>query len=46
MDGIRIGEGAVLGAGAVITRDVAPYEIVGGVPARVMDTRTAEKLEE
>ena len=40
MDGISIGEGAVIGAGAVITKDVGAYEVVGGVPARVMSTRT------
>lgn len=40
LDNIKIGEGAVVGAGAVVTKDVKPYAIVGGVPARVMSTRT------
>jgi acetyltransferase-like isoleucine patch superfamily enzyme len=36
LPGIEIGEGALVGAGAVVTRDVAPFSIVAGSPARVL----------
>jgi acetyltransferase-like isoleucine patch superfamily enzyme len=39
--GINIGEGAVVGAGSVVTKDVEPYTIVAGNPARVIRHRLA-----
>lgn len=36
LPGIRIGQGAIIAAGAMVTRDVPPYKIVAGIPARVI----------
>jgi chloramphenicol O-acetyltransferase type B len=42
MSGITIGHGAIIGANAVVTKDVEPYAIVGGVPAKVISKRFSE----
>ncbi|MEL7355047.1 MAG: DapH/DapD/GlmU-related protein [Cyanobacteria bacterium J06560_6] len=40
LPGVTIGEGAVVGAGSVVTKDVEPYTIVAGNPARIIKKRT------
>lgn len=39
LPGVKVGEGAVVASGAIVTKDVPPYSIVGGIPAKVIGQR-------
>lgn len=39
LKGVKIGNGAVVGAGSVVTKDIEPYTIVGGIPAKKIKNR-------
>lgn len=44
LPGCTLGKGAIIAAGALVTKDVAPFTVVAGVPAKVIKTRS-EKLD-
>lgn len=43
LDGVSIGHGSIIATGAIVTKDVAPYSIVGGVPAKLIRYRHNEE---
>lgn len=44
LSGVHIGQGAIIASGSVVTKDVPPYAIVGGVPAKVIKFRFESNL--
>ena len=44
MDGVNIGDGATVAAGAVVTKNVPPFAVVGGVPARIIKYRFPQEM--
>ncbi len=45
MSGVKIGDGCIIAAGAIVTKDIPPYSIIGGVPAKVLKNRKKEDYE-
>ena len=44
--GVRIGNGSVIGMGSIVTKDVPPYTIVAGNPAKIIRNRFSEEIVE
>ena len=44
MDGVTIGDGAIIASGTVVTKDVMPYSIVGGIPAKIIRYRFDKEI--
>jgi tetrahydrodipicolinate N-succinyltransferase len=44
MNGVTIGDGSILAAGAIVTKDIPPYAIAGGIPAKVLKYRFSPEM--
>lgn len=44
MSGVHIGDGSIIAANAVVTKDVEPYTVVGGVPAKMIKKRFSDEI--
>ena len=44
LPGVTIGEGAIVATGAIVTKDVEPYTLVGGIPAKEIRKRKADQI--
>lgn len=46
LDSVRVGEGSIIGAGSIVTKDVPPHSLVVGIPARKVRDISSEEVEE
>ena len=44
MDGVKIGDGAIIAAGSVVAKDVPPFAVVGGAPAKIIKYRFSPEV--